>query len=311
MLFLAAMTALPLTSCDSSTEDLDNVTLQLNWYHDAEFAGFYMAQAKGFYEDENLEVTLEEGGLEVNAKNRMLEGEVEFALTTFAEHQGWVAKGRPSVAVMAAFQIPPHVLISLADSGIDKPQDMIGRRVAIKGKPWRDIIQATLTNAGIDVSEIIEVEVESDAIEMLYNGDVDVWTGLASNEPIQAQQAGYEVNLIFSADYGVGSYEELLIVHQDLLDQNPSLVDRFIRASLRGWHYALEHPDEAAEVIAQWEPDLGEEFHRLAIRALIDLVDTPHAPIGWIDDERWRQSMGTAYTADWPGYTMQFVEEAQ
>jgi len=300
-----------LAGCRPSKPEADQVILQLNWYHEAEFAGYYVAEAKGFYAGENLEVTIEEGGLDINSKKRVVQGEVDFAVTTFYEHQTYLEKGKPSVAVMAVFQIPPPVLIALTDSGIHEPHDLAGRRVAIKGEPWRQIIYSTLTNAGVDPSEMIEIEVEHDAMVMLYNGEVDVWPGYAANEPIKAQLAGYEVNLIFPANYGVGIYEGLLVVHQDTLDQNSDLVARFVRASLRGYQYALEHPDEAAAIIVEWQPQNSLEFHQMAIRALIPLVDTVQAPIGWIDAERWQQGMGTASTQEHPGYTMDFVEEAQ
>jgi len=94
----------------------DPVSLQLSWYHEAEFVGYYMAEAQGFYADENI-------------------------------------------------------------SDIHKPQDLVGRRVAVKSASWRQVIHETLINAGIDPAEIVEVEVEYDAMEMLYAGAVDVWTG--------------------------------------------------------------------------------------------------------------------------------------
>ena len=297
-----------LAACKPPGPEPDQVTLQLNWYHEAQFAGYYVAEAKSFYADENVEVTILEGGIDVSPNQRVLDGEADFAVLTFDKQRIQVEKERPLVTVMAVFQISPPVLVVLADSGIHEPQDMVGRRVAIKGAPWRRIIHSTLINTGIDPSEIIEVEVEHDAIEMLYNHEVDVWPGYAHDEPTEAQLAGYDVNLIFPADYGVGVYDGLLVVHQDTLEQNPDLVGRFARASLRGWQYAVEYSDEAAEIIAEWQPDNSLEFHRMAMRALVPLVDAPQAPIGWIDAERWQLGMGTVYTPEQPGYTMQFVE---
>jgi ABC-type nitrate/sulfonate/bicarbonate transport system substrate-binding protein len=212
---------------------------------------------------------------------------------------------------MAAFQISPRVLFALSDSGIQEPQDLIGRRAAVKSEGWRRTIHETLTNAGVDPAEIIEVDVEYDAMEMLYSGEVDVWTGYVHDEPIEARLAGYDVNLIFPAEYGVGAYEGLLVIRQDTLDQNPNLVARFVRASLRGWQYTVEHPDEAAEVIAQWQPGESLEFHQMAMRALVPLIDMGQVPIGWIDAERWRIAMGTAYDPERPGYTMQFVQAVE
>jgi NitT/TauT family transport system substrate-binding protein len=301
MLILTACTSMP-------TSEPDQVTLQVNWYHEAEFAGYYVAEEQGFYADENIEVDILEGGLGIGANQRVLKKEADFAVTTFNGQRSMLEEDEPATTVMIGFQIPPAVLFALTDSGIQKPEDMIGQKVAIKAKYWRRMIHDTLTNAGVDPEEIIEVETDYDAINMLYEGEVDVWTGYAHDEPVEAELAGYDVNLIFPADYGVGVYEGLLIVHNDLLEQNPDLVDRFVRASLRGWQYAVEHPEETTKILAKWQPDESPEFHREAFQTVIPLVDTPDVPIGWIDAERWRIGMGDAYSTERPGYTLEFVE---
>ena len=296
------------------TPEPDQLILQLNWSHEVEFAGYYVADERGFYADENIAVTILERdfstGPEV-ALHQLVNQEIDLAVLSFSLYKSDAAPERQAVAIMAVQQIPPTVLFALSDSGIQRPQDMVGRRVAVKSEFWGNIIRDTLSNAGVDPADIIEVEVESDAIEMLYDGQVDVWTGFAHDEPTEARLAGYDLNLIYTGDYGVGAYGGLLAVRQGMIDQNPDLAARFVRASLKGWQYAVEHPDEAAEIVARWQPDESLEFHRIAIRSLIPLVDTLEAPIGWIDAERWQVAMGKTYTPERPGYTMQFVEAAQ
>jgi len=291
----------------------DRVTLQLNWSHEAEFAGYYVAGAKGYYASENIAVTIREGSFPagVDIPKTFLSRSADLTVLGFSEYQIVAQSEAQPVAVMAALQIPPSVLFALSSSGIREPRDMVGRRVAIKNEGWRSMVRETLTNAGIDPARIVEVDVKSDAMAMLYNGEVDVWTGYAHDEPVEARLAGYDLNLIFVGDYGVGAYEGLLVVHQDYLEQNHNLVARFVRASLRGWRYAVEHPDETAEIVARWQPHDSLEFHRLALRALIPLVDTPHAPIGWIDAERWRVALGKAYNPARPGHTIEFVKAAE
>ncbi|HFD39823.1 MAG TPA: hypothetical protein ENJ31_08290 [Anaerolineae bacterium] len=290
------------------TPEPDQVTLQLNWYHEAEFAGYYVAEAQGFYADENIALTIREGGLDVDVVQALLGREVDISVFGSAEQRKAMEEGNQTVALMAAFQISPRVLFALADSGIQKPQDLVGRRVAIKSEGWRQTIHETLANVGVDPAEIVEVEVKSDAIQMLYDGDVDVWTGYVHDEPVETQLAGYDVNLIFPGDYGVGAYEGLLCVSQETLEQNSDLVARFMRATLRGWQYAIEHPDEAAEVIAKWDPDHSLEFHQLAMRALIPLVDTGEGAIGSIKADQWQRVFADVYDPEHPGYTMQFVK---
>jgi len=297
-----------LAGCDSSQKDLDAVTLQLNWYHEAEFVGYYMADAKGFYEDEGISVNILEGGPEIAARLRILDGKADFAIATFGEQQKLLEAGEPTVAIMTVFQIPPLVMFSLADSGINEPKDMIGKRIGIKNSYWQDIAHETLLNAGIDPSQVIEVDVDPEAKHLLYEGEVDIWMGYAHDEPIEAQVAGYDIKNIYPADYGVGGYEGLLLANRDTIDRESEMVERFVHASRNGWQYAVEHPDEAAEVMMQWQPKDSMEYQKLAVRALIPLVDIPQAPIGWIDADRWEQLMGDTYSEETAGFTMQFMK---
>lgn len=297
-----------LVRCSSSEKDLEEVTLQLNWYHEAEFVGYYMADAKGFYENENINVNIIEGGPQIAARLRILDGRADFAIASFNEQQKLLGEGEPSVAVMTVFQIPPLVMFSLVDSGINEPKDIVGKRIGIKNSYWKNVAHETLINAGVDLNQVIEVMVEANAQELLYNGEVDVWMGYAHDEPIEAQVQGYEVKNIYPADYGVGGYEGLLLVNQNTIDQRSDMIERFVRASQKGWQYAVEHPDEAAGIMVQWQPKDSLGFQQLAIRALIPLVDVPQSPIGWIDAGRWEQLMGATYSETIPGYTMEFME---
>jgi ABC-type nitrate/sulfonate/bicarbonate transport system substrate-binding protein len=298
-----------LAGCASSEVVSDKVTLQLNWFHEAEFMGYYVAETKGFYEDARLDVEIIEGGPGIQARLHILDGRADFAISSFSEQQQLLESGEPAVAVMTVFQIPPLVMFALTDSGIKEPKDLIGKRVGIKNNYWRSIAHETLSNAGIDPSEIIEVQVEADAKYLLYDREVDIWMGYAHDEPIEAQMAGYDITNIYPADYGVGGYEGLLLVNQSTLDQRPDIVERFVRASQRGWRYAVENPDEAAEIMTVWQPRDNLEFQKLAVRALIPLVDIPQATVGWIDAARWELLMGPTYDVQNPGYTMQFLQE--
>jgi len=297
-----------LTGCRNTAESkLEPVTLQVNWYHAVEFAGYYMAESKGFYHDANLDVKIIEGGPSVQARNLILDGRADFAIASFDEQKDLLAEGKPSVAVMAVFQIPPMVMFSLADSGIKEPRDLIGKRIGIKNDYWREVFRKTLTNAGIDLSGVVEVDVPPDAQTMLYNREVDVWMGYAHDEPVRAEAAGYQVVNIYPDDYGVGGYEGLLLTNASTISQRGDMVDRFVKASQQGLQYALEHPDETAQEMTRWKEGESLDYYKMAIRALIPLVDVPQASVGYIDAVRWEQLMGPSYNTETPGYTMQFL----
>jgi ABC-type nitrate/sulfonate/bicarbonate transport system substrate-binding protein len=294
--------------CRASPTPADQITLQLNWYHATEFVGYYMADARGYYREANLAVKITEGGPGIAARDYILDGRADFAVASFDEQKNLLAANKPSVAVMTVFQIPPLVMFSLADSGIKEPKDMIGKKIGIKNDYWRDVERKTLTNAGINPSRVIEINVPVDAQSMLYNHQVDVWMGYAHDEPISAEVSGHHVTNIYPADYGVGGYEGLLILNQSSINQKRDLVGRFTRASQKGLQYAMEHPDEAAQIINQWQPKESLEFYKLAVRAVIPLVDIPQSRVGVIDPVRWAQLMGPAYDVRNPGYTMQFLQ---
>jgi NitT/TauT family transport system substrate-binding protein len=288
-------------------DELKPVTLQLNWFHEAEFVGYYVAEAKGFYEHEGLDVTILEGGPGTPARDTVLNGTSTFAITSFAEQHDLVLGGKPSVAVMAAFQIPPLVIFALAASGISEPSDLAGKKVGVTTDYWRNVLRQTLTAAGVDIGQVSEVDVETDQMQLLFDGSVDAWLGYAQDEPIRAEMAGYAVKSIYPADFGIGGYEGLLITHQGMVDKSPELVQAFVNASYDGWRYAVEHADEAAQILNTWAPDNGLEFQKLAVRAVVPLVDVAQRPFGWIDDARWRQLMAGGYVAEHPGFTMQFA----
>jgi NitT/TauT family transport system substrate-binding protein len=143
---------------------------------------------------------------------------------------------------------------------------------------------------------------------MLYDRQVDVWMGYAHDEPVSAEVSGHPVTNIYPADYGVGGYEGLLLTNTATVAQEANLVGRFVLASQQGLQYAMEHPDEAAQIMTKWQPNESLDFYKLAVRALIPLVDIPQAQVGVIDPVRWAQLMGSSYDSHTPGYTMQFLE---
>jgi ABC-type nitrate/sulfonate/bicarbonate transport system substrate-binding protein len=306
---VSTLVILPLAGCLSEKVTPDVVTLQLNWIHATEFVGYYVAEAKGFYRDANITPAISEGGPGISARSYILNGKADFAIAAFDEQKNYIEKGKPSIAVMCVFQVPPLVLFALADSGIKEPKDLVGKRIGIKNSYWRDVAHQTLTNAGIDPALVTEIDVPTDAQSMLYEHKVDVWMGYVHDEPVLATINGYKVNRIYPADYGVGGYEGLLLVNENDLNNRPDLVGRFVRASQKGLQYALEHPDEAAGIILKWQPRENLEYYKLAVRALIPLVDIPQSKIGMIDPVRWAQLMGPSYNLQRPGYSMQFLEK--
>jgi NitT/TauT family transport system substrate-binding protein len=310
LLGVAALAAV-LAACGGSTPEQSHasarpVTLQLNWFHEAEFAGYYVADAEGFYDAAGLDVTILEGGPGDPAIDHVVDGTADFAVSSFGEQKDAVAKGLPTDAVMAAFQIPPLVIFSLAESKIGRPTDLVGKKVGVSTDYWRAVLDETLKASGVRSSSVKKVAVEAEDLQALYDHRVDAWLGYAQDEPIKAEIAGHHIKDIFPADYGVGGYEGLVLANTKTVAREPDLVRRFVAASQQGWRYAVEHPDEAARILLKWAPDQSQQFQVLAVEAVSPLVDTPQVPIGWIEEARWRKLMGSGFDPVHPGYTMRF-----
>jgi NitT/TauT family transport system substrate-binding protein len=291
--------------------ELQDLTLQLNWTHEAEFAGFYVADEKGFYRDAGLNVTIKDGGIGVDEQQLLLDKQVDVAVLTFNDFKTGIGDDQPVTTVAAIFQIPPPVFFSLEDSGIETPRNFTGRRIAVKDEGWREILLNMLTNAGVDVADVEQVDVNYDEMQLLFDGDVDVWSGYLHDEITEAKLNGHDVNIIFPYEYGVGDYEGLLVLREETLTTSPETIQRFVNASVKGWQYAIENPDETAEIIGKWQPDLTAEFHQTAFSSLAPLVATGANPIGWIEQNRWMQSMGEVVPASNPGYTLEFLEAVE
>jgi ABC-type nitrate/sulfonate/bicarbonate transport system substrate-binding protein len=141
----------------------------------------------------------------------------------------------------------------------------------------------------------------------------------STNEPVQAELDGYEVVSLFYSDYGVTIYANPIFTSGQLIREQPDLVERFVRATLKGYQYAIEHPDEAAELALKYDESLDVTFQSATMRAEIPLIDTGDVPIGWMDAEVWQNTadilveqgiLSSPVDLD-ALYTTEFVEKAQ
>jgi ABC-type nitrate/sulfonate/bicarbonate transport system substrate-binding protein len=269
----------------------DEITVQLSWFHTVEFAGFYVADQKGYYAEENLQVNLVQGGFEVSTIDEVLEGQADFGIAGGDQLLIVRSENAPLQAVMTIFRQSPVALMALEDSGIRKPEDLAGKRVGIFSPNMNDVndIQflAMLRNVDVDLDDITTVLIQDYSVGSLTSGTMDVYNGFATNEAVDAEMRGIDLNLIFPSDYGVLVYANALFTDEELLRQQPELVERFVRATIRGYEDALANPEEAAEMTLRYDPELDLEFQQASMNAEIPLIDTGDAPIGTMDAAVW------------------------
>ncbi|MBN1584523.1 MAG: ABC transporter substrate-binding protein [Anaerolineae bacterium] len=301
----------------------DQVRVQLSWFHSVEFAGFYAAVQQGYYVQEDLSVELVPGGFDVIPTNEVAAGQADLGITGGESLMIARAGGASLQAVATIFRKSPVVLMSLATSNIRTPQDMIGKRVGLisPAKDNTNDIQllAMLNQLDLDPSEIEFVVIEDYSVGSLTSGAMDVYNGFSTNEPIGARLQGTDVNLIFPQDYGVLMYANVLFATDNLISEKPQLVERFVRATLKGYQYAIEHPDEMAELAFKYDDSLDLAFQKASMYDEIPLIDTGDAPIGTMDAGVWQSTLDILLEQGFVSspidlnalYTNQFVEKAK
>ena len=265
----------------------DPISVQLRWLHQAQFAGFYAADQLGFYAHEGLVVSFVEGGPQVDVLAPVLSGQAQFGIAGADELIVARAKGYPLRAIATIYRRSPVVFISLADSGITRPEDFAGKTIRVTGNLIPSL-HAMTNRVGISPDQYDEVVLPSD-VAAFASGEVPVWGMYLDGLTIAVEQAGHEINLIFPDDYGVHFYGDTLFATEDLLNENPDLVVRFLRATLRGWTYAIENPDEVGEWVASYQPGADTALENQRMLAMLPLVHTSVDRIGWMRDEVWQE----------------------
>lgn len=294
---------------------LTEVIVQLSWTHLPQFAGMYAADQKEFYAAEGLAVTFVEGGSKVDKLTPVLDGTAQFGVASADELLLAHSEGKPFKALATIFRRSPVVFMSLAEKGITSPKDFVGKTIRTPAN-IAPTLHAMLAHLGIAPDQYEIVDLPAD-LTMFASGDVPVWGAFTTGFLITAQQAGYEVNLIYPDDYGVHFYSDTIYTTDSLIATNPDLVRRFVRATLKGWTYAVENSTEASLLVQKYNPGADPTIEIARMTASLPLINTGEDFIGWMKPEVWtemektlrEQGVLTAPLDVTQVYTLQFVEE--
>jgi diguanylate cyclase (GGDEF)-like protein len=286
----AVSTAAP---ADSAAAPLQVVDFQLRWKHQFQFAGYYAAIAQGYYREEGLEVRLHEGAPGKTPVAEVLAGRAQYAESN-SELLFERLNGKPLVALAAIFQHSPSVLLARADAGVRTVHDLLGKRVMLMNAQTDADFLVMFRREGMDPASI-QLQPSSYAIEDLASGKVDAFNSYLTNEPFYLQQQGIDYVVISPSTYGIDFYSDILFTSESELEEHPERVEGFRRATLRGWRYAMDHPDEIIELLLKHykvpKSRAHLQFEAQVMRSLIlpDLIE-----IGHMNPGRW-QRMGEAF----------------
>lgn len=267
-----------------------SVTLQLRWRHQFQFAGYYAALEKGYYRDAGLDVRLEEAKPGVNPLETVLEGKAQYGVGTselLLERQ----RGVPVVVLGVIFQHSPLAIAARRTDGIINIHSLAGQRVMIE--PGAAELLAYLRHEGID-PDSLKVQDHGQTVEDLLAGRVDAMSVYITDELYELRQKKVDAQLFRPEAGGVDFYGDNLFTTQAELDAHPDRVRAFRAASLKGWAYAMEHPQEIIDLIlARYSSRHSREHLLFEAEQMASLIQPHMVEIGYMHPGRWQHIQGT------------------
>jgi len=266
----------------------DQVSLQLQWVTQAQFAGYYVALDKGWYLEEGIDLTIVPGGPDITPVDLVASGTRDFGTTLLADLIVAVQNGKPVVSIAQIQQRNGLVLVALESSGIASPPDLRGKKVGVWLGSWEAQFHALMAQEGLVTADYTLVS-QGYSMDAFLKGDLDVASAMRYNEYHVVLASGIkaeELNVIDYADYGLGFPGDTLFTSRQMTAQNPDLCVRMIRASLRGWQYAIDHPEEAADIVLKYDATKTQtRSHQLTMmQEIARLVSVRDRPVGYTDE---------------------------
>jgi len=225
----------------------EDVSLQLQWLHQFQFAGFYIAKERGFYEEVGLNVTIKEFNSSINVIDEVVNQNSEYGVSRSSLMIDW-ANGYPVVALGAIYQHSPSVLIT-TNPQIKQLQDLKKKKVMVTdGEASAASIMSMMFSKGL-TSESIRVQKHSFNIEDLVKRKTDAMACYISNEPYSLEKKDVSFKVYNPRDYGFDFYGDILFTSEAELKNHPKRAEAFYKASVKGWLWAFEHIQETAKII--------------------------------------------------------------
>ena len=268
-------------------EKLEKVSIQFMWHDQYEFAGFYVAKEKGFYKELGLEVEFKKFTIDKNITDIVLSGEATFG-TSSTSLLIDKSKGKNIVLLGSIFQSSPLVLLGLKSENLKSIQDIKNKRIMLtEDQQYFATLQAMLASKNIHFGDIQLIH-HTFNVDDLINKKTDLMLSYTTNEPYVLKERGHEGVIFHPKDYGFDFYEELIFTSKEFANKNPEIVEKFYKATIKGWEYAFENIDEISKLVYEKYNPQNKTLNSLVYEALEmkKLSYTKDGEIGTITKQR-------------------------
>ncbi len=305
-------------STASSSGKLTPITLQLQWVAQAQFAGYYAALAQGYYKKEGLDVTIKQAGTTTVPIDVLAAGDADYAISWVPKVLGSIEQGTNVTDVAQIFERSGTTQISFKGKGITSAADLKGKKVGSWGYGNQWELFAGMQKAGIDTTSQISLVQQAFDMNGFLAGDIDAAQAMTYNEYAQVLETvnpatgklyqPSDLNVINWNDEGTAMLQDAIWANADKLASDTTYAantEKFIKASIEGWVYARDHPQDAAGIVTKAGSTLGTSHQLWMTNEVNKLIWPSTGGIGVIQKKAWDQTVTIALgTKDDTGSTI-------
>jgi NitT/TauT family transport system substrate-binding protein len=302
----AATTAPTQAPATEPPQAMTKITLQLQWVTQSQFAGYYAAVDKGFYQEEGLDVEIKVGAVDIVPQQVLASGQADFAVSWVPKALVSREEGAKIVNIAQIFQRSGTLQVSWADSGITKPEDWKGKKVGTWGFGNEFELLAALEKAGLNKDTDVTIVQQPFDMSLLLNREIDAAQAMTYNEYAQVLEATnpdtgelYKPEDLVVIDYnevGTAMLQDALWAREDWLQDptNQDIAVRFLRATFKGWIFCRDNFDECVEIVLKNGPTLGRGHMTWQLNEINKLIWPSPQGIGVMDQALWNQTIEVA-----------------
>ena len=340
----AATVALALGGCTTTTTDdsgtgdgkLTPVTLQLQWFAQAQFSGYYAALDQGYFEEEGLDVTILEGGVDIVPQTVLADNQADFAIAWVPKALASREQGAGITDIGQIYQRSGTLQVSFADKNITTAKDLEGKTVGNWGFGNEFELFAGITEAGLDPASDVTLVQQNFDMAALLAGDIDAAQAMTYNEYAQVLEAvnpatgelyqPEDFTVINWNDEGTAMLQDAIWANSERLASDPdyeATAVKFLKAVIKGFIYARDFPEETSKIVLKYGPQLGASHQLWQTNEVNKLVWPSPDGIGVINADAWAQTVDVALNAknlegstvitaepDDGAYTNKYIQEA-
>ncbi len=298
-------TAAPAAECVTPTP----VKLQLQWFTQAQFAGYYAAQDQGFYTEQCLDVTILEGAVDITPQNVLADGQADFAISWVSKALASREGGADIVNIAQVFQRSGTLQVSFKDKNIMTSADFKGKNIGNWGYGNEFEIFAALTAAGLDPAKDVTLVQQQFDMAGLLSGDIDAAEAMTYNEYAMVLEAvnpktkalytAEDFNVVSYEDEGVGMLQDAIWADGKRLS-DAAYVDtatKFVAASLQGWAFCRDNISACRDIVVSKGSKLGASHQLWQMNEVNKLIWPAAGGAGMIDAAAWERTASLSQTA--------------